>query len=198
MKNKNTKHEFAYYSRTLQEPFDTVEELLEAEEAYYAKLKAKEDKAAAKKADASKVETAFKELNQARKEYKETMAKIAETYRKNLTELKAAFEEEQAAAVASVVGGIANVPAFLGALAVSVIIYFIPPKFTMLGLGIYLPFYLSFSACLGGLLALVLKKVAPNFEKSGDANIVASGLLAGEGFVGVVIALIQAIMILTA
>ena len=34
---------YGYYSRVLKEPFDTLTELAEAEEAYYAKLKAKED-----------------------------------------------------------------------------------------------------------------------------------------------------------
>ena len=45
-KNENQKsvQSFAYYSRLLKEPFDTVEELNEAEEAYYAKQKAKEVK----------------------------------------------------------------------------------------------------------------------------------------------------------
>ena len=95
---KDDKQAFAYYSRLLKEPFDSIEELAEAEEAYYAKLKAKEDKAAAKKADAVKVEEAFKSLNAARKNYKETLEVITENYRKNLVELKAAFEEDTAAA----------------------------------------------------------------------------------------------------
>lgn len=55
----------------------------------------------------------------------------------------------QAAAVASVVGGIANVPVFFGGLIASIVIYFITPRFTMLGLGIYLPFYLSFTGMPG-------------------------------------------------
>ena len=43
--------EYGYFSKLLKEPFDTIEELQEAEEAYYAKQKAKEDAAAMKKAD---------------------------------------------------------------------------------------------------------------------------------------------------
>lgn len=94
-KNENQKsvQSFAYYSRLLKEPFDTVEELNEAEEAYYAKQKAKEDKAAKKKADAQKVEDAFKALNAARKHYKEQLATITENYTAQLKELKEAFAE---------------------------------------------------------------------------------------------------------
>jgi hypothetical protein len=84
---------YAYYSRVLKEVFDSPKELLEAEEAYYAKQKAKEEKAAVKKADAVKVEEAFKALNNARKEYKEQITLVAENYGKELKELKAAFEE---------------------------------------------------------------------------------------------------------
>ncbi|MBE6955745.1 MAG: peptide transporter [Ruminococcaceae bacterium] len=108
------------------------------------------------------------------------------------------FPAAQAAAVASVVGGIANLPVFFGGLIASIVIYFITPRFTMLGLGIYLPAYLSFTAGLGGLLRLIVAKAAPEFDKGTTGTVVASGLLAGEGFIGVVIALIQACQILAA
>ena len=108
------------------------------------------------------------------------------------------FPAAQAAAVASVVGGIANLPVFFGGLIASIVIYFITPRFTMLGLGIYLPAYLSFTAGLGGLLRLIVAKAAPEFDKGTTGTVIASGLLAGEGFIGVVIALIQACQILAA
>lgn len=108
------------------------------------------------------------------------------------------FPAAQAAAVASVVGGIANVPVFVGALIASIVIYFITPRFTMLGLGIYLPFYLSLTAFIGGAIKFVVEKVAPKFAEGQTGTVIASGLLAGEGFIGVVIALIQAVQILMA
>lgn len=108
------------------------------------------------------------------------------------------FPAAQAAAVASVVGGIANLPVFFGGLVASIVIYFITPRFTMLGLGIYLPAYLSFTAGIGGLLRLIVAKAAPKFEQGTTGTVIASGLLAGEGFIGVVIALIQACQILAA
>ena len=92
-KEKNMK--IPYYSRVLNEVFDSVEELQLAEEAYYAKQKAKEEKAASKKADAVKVEEAFKQLNAARKDFKEQLLLVTENYTNELKALKAAFEESK-------------------------------------------------------------------------------------------------------
>lgn len=92
---KKAAQAYSYYSRVLEEPFDTIEELTKAEDAYYAKLKAKEDKAAAKKADAQLVEEAFKALNTTRKVYKETLQKLTETYSKDLVKLKEDFEAKR-------------------------------------------------------------------------------------------------------
>ena len=89
---RKTDQAYSYYSRVLKEPFDSVEELQLAEEAYYAKLRAKEEKAATKKADAKTVEDAFKNLNLARKSYKEQYTALQTAYREELAELKHAFE----------------------------------------------------------------------------------------------------------
>jgi uncharacterized protein YdiU (UPF0061 family) len=93
---KKAEQSYSYYSRILKEPFDSVEELIEAEEAYYTKLKAKEDKAAQKKADASLVEEAFTALNAARRTYKETLLKLTENYSAELVKLKEDFEAKKA------------------------------------------------------------------------------------------------------
>ncbi len=82
-----------FYSKVLKEPFNSIEELMEAEEAHYAKLKAKEDKAAEKKADATKVEEAFKKLNAARKAYKDNLNEATQIYSKGLLELKEGYEK---------------------------------------------------------------------------------------------------------
>ena len=60
-----------------------------------------------------------------------------------------------------------------------------------LGLGIYLPFYLSFTAFIGGAIKFIVQKVAPQWDKKGSGLVIASGLLGGEAVVGVIIALIQ-------
>lgn len=87
---------YAFYSRVLNKPFDTLSELNAAEDAHFAELKAKEDKVAQKKADAIKVEDAFKALNAARKAYKENLIKLADEYSDALKTLKVAFEDGKA------------------------------------------------------------------------------------------------------
>jgi hypothetical protein len=87
-----TNVEYGYYSKLLKEPFDSLNELTMAEEAYYAKQKAKEDAAAQKKADAQKVDEAFKALNAARKAYKEDLTLLTKEYAESLDNLKKAFE----------------------------------------------------------------------------------------------------------
>lgn len=84
--------DYSYYSNVLNKPFASIDELRVAEAAHYAEIKAKEDKAAAKKADAAKVEDAFKALNQARREYKEKLTQLTKEYGEELTRMKKAFE----------------------------------------------------------------------------------------------------------
>ena len=83
---------YSFYSRVLNKPFDSVEELAKAEAAYYDELKAKEDKVAEKKADAKKVEDDFKALNAARKAYKEDLTALTKEYSDELAHLKKAYE----------------------------------------------------------------------------------------------------------
>jgi chromosome segregation ATPase len=92
-KNKQqVTRDYSYYSRVLKAPFDSIDELKKAEAAYYAEIKAKEDKAATKKADAIKVEDAFKALNAARKDYKDNILATTQQYSENLAALKKSFE----------------------------------------------------------------------------------------------------------
>jgi uncharacterized protein YihD (DUF1040 family) len=89
---KDKMQNYMYYSTVLEQPFKSVEELAEAEEAYYAKQKAKEDAAAQKKADAQKVEEAFKALNLARKAYKDDTTALTKEYAESLDNLKKAYD----------------------------------------------------------------------------------------------------------
>lgn len=84
--------DYGYYSRVLNKPFDSIEELREAEAAHRAEIQAREDKVAQKKADAQKVDDAFKAMNAARKEYKEKLNQLTKEYAEELTKLKDAFE----------------------------------------------------------------------------------------------------------
>lgn len=112
------------------------------------------------------------------------------------------FVAAQASVVATMVSGIPSVPAFALGLIVGFALYFAKFPAMMLGLGIYLPFYMSFSAFLGAVVKLVWDAVAkrrreklPEEERAvAEARseetglVVASGVLGGESIVGVVIA----------
>jgi uncharacterized oligopeptide transporter (OPT) family protein len=100
------------------------------------------------------------------------------------------FSAPQANAVAAMVGGIPNTIAFVLGLAIATVLYLLNVPVMTLGLGVYLPFYLSFTAFLGGVISFIVKKRAPAYEK--DGSIIASGILGGEAFLGVVIAIFQA------
>lgn len=106
------------------------------------------------------------------------------------------FPAPQAGAVASMVGGISHMPAFLIGLVAAILLYIVNFPVMTLGLGVYLPFYLSLTAFIGGALRFIVMKAAPNYEKGGSGQIVAAGLLGGEAVVGVIIALIQAVQIM--
>ena len=83
---------YGFYSNVLQKPFERLDDLKKAEEVYFAEQKAKEDKVAQKKADAQKVEDAFKALNATRKIYKEKLAQLTKEFSEELEHLKKAFE----------------------------------------------------------------------------------------------------------
>jgi hypothetical protein len=89
---KNPEQSYSYYSRVLEKPFDTLEALTAAEAEHFEKIKIKEDAAAQKKNDALVVENAFKDLNTARKTYKEELTQLTTEYANSLENLKNAYE----------------------------------------------------------------------------------------------------------
>lgn len=117
----------------------------------------------------------------------------------------AEFVAAQASVVATMVAGIPHIGAFIFGLATGFALYLAKVPSMMLGLGIYLPFYLSLTAFLGALV-----KVAFDFARKRRADkaglgeeerarrlaaleetglVVASGLLGGESIVGIILAL---------
>ena len=118
------------------------------------------------------------------------------------------FVSAQASVVATLVSGIPNLPAFLVGLALGLVIYFVSGPAMMIGLGVYLPFYLSFSAFLGCLAKWIYDAIAKaryaNLSESEQLEaqarkgqtglVVASGLLGGESIVGVCVALAAVFM----
>ena len=88
--------DYAFYSRVLGMVFESLDDLKRAEAKHFDELKAKEDKAATRKADAAKVEAAFKAMNAARKTYKENLAQLTTEYTQAMANTKKAFEAGKA------------------------------------------------------------------------------------------------------
>lgn len=113
------------------------------------------------------------------------------------------FVAAQASVVATMVAGIPSIPAFLVGFAAGFVLYLVKAPAMMLGLGIYLPFYMSAAAFFGAMVRVVYNAVgkrrraaaAPEdraeLEKRHEQTglVVASGLLGGESVVGVLVAL---------
>ena len=102
------------------------------------------------------------------------------------------FVSAQASVVATMVSGIPSIPAFVTGLAAGIVLYCIGLPSMMIGLGVYLPFYMSLAAPIGALIKVVYDRTVradDNPQNDEDGIIVASGLLGGESIVGVIIAL---------
>ena len=106
------------------------------------------------------------------------------------------FPAAQASAVAAMVGGISNMTAFIIGLIAAAILYCVNFPVITLGLGVYLPFYMSATAAIGGAIRFITDRFAPSFESDGKGTIIASGLLGGESIVGVIIAIYYALQII--
>ncbi len=114
------------------------------------------------------------------------------------------FVSAQANVVATLVSGVPCMPAFLAGLALGFIIYCFRGPSMMIGLGVYLPFYMSLTAFLGCVAKWLIdyfrcRRIAnlPPEEQvsrreSGEQTglVIASGLLGGESVVGIVIAIV--------
>ena len=110
------------------------------------------------------------------------------------------FVSAQASVVATMVSGIPSVPAFALGLLGGVALYCAGLPAMMLGLGVYLPFYMSLTAALGAGVKWVYDRVCARrgsdegrSEDSGQTAeergiVIASGVLGGESIVGVIIA----------
>ena len=82
-----------YYSEKLNKLFDTEKDLKAAEKEVADKETKKAELAQAKKADAAKVEEAFKARNAARREYNTKVMDARKAYNSALLEAKKAFED---------------------------------------------------------------------------------------------------------
>ena len=87
-----------YYSEKLDKLFDTEKELVAAEKELAEKLAKQKEAAVAKKADATKVEEAFKARNAARRTYNDRIVEAKKVYNTILEEAKKSFNDTVAAA----------------------------------------------------------------------------------------------------
>ena len=109
------------------------------------------------------------------------------------------FVSAQASVVATMVSGIPSIAAFGIGIIAGIALYCLGIPSMMLGLGIYLPFYMSLTAAVGALIKAVYDRVGDGRATAADAEttheesgiIVASGILGGESIVGVIIALVS-------
>lgn len=114
------------------------------------------------------------------------------------------FVAAQASVVATMVSGIPHVGAFVIGVVAGLVLYWVKLPAMLFGLGIYLPFYLSATACLGAVVRLCVERYARRKATNTSAEIdqvlldeyeergllMASGVLGGESIVGVLIALV--------
>ena len=117
------------------------------------------------------------------------------------------FVAAQASVVATMVSGIPSVPWFAGGFIAGIVMYWLGIPAMMIGLGVYLPFYMSLTAFLGSCVKLAYDKWAAHRDAEAGLSdeekaakdaafqeqglVVASGLLGGESIVGVILAFVS-------
>jgi uncharacterized oligopeptide transporter (OPT) family protein len=99
----------------------------------------------------------------------------------------------QAKAVTAMVGGLGHVPAFVAGLCIALVLTLLKVPAATLGLGVYLPFYISSIMGFGALALLGIRLIGgKRMRDAVNANtpLVSSGFLGGEGITGVILAII--------
>ncbi len=131
------------------------------------------------------------------------MAVLVSAYGPQAFGPQAQFVSAQASVVATMVSGIPSVPAFALGLAAGLALCLAGFPAMMLGLGVYLPFYMSFTAFLGAMAKVAYdavcrrrraglgpeERAAKEKAQAESGLVVSSGLLGGESIVGVLVAL---------
>jgi uncharacterized oligopeptide transporter (OPT) family protein len=106
------------------------------------------------------------------------------------------FVAAQASVVATMAGGIPNVPAFAVGVVLGAVGAIAGLPIMTLGLGVYLPFTTSSGVMVGALVRLIVERRAKDktpeeqAKATAGGQTLASGFLGGESLVGVVMALV--------
>jgi uncharacterized oligopeptide transporter (OPT) family protein len=95
----------------------------------------------------------------------------------------------QAVAVTQMVQGLGDPLVFGSAVGIGALLYLVKVPAMTLGIGMYLPFAMSFTVFLGGMIRGVYQRLKPGAAEQGA--VASSGLLGGEGITGVTIAIIS-------
>ncbi|WP_077598396.1 OPT/YSL family transporter [Olsenella urininfantis] len=106
------------------------------------------------------------------------------------------FVSAQASVVATMVSGIPSVWGFAIGLAAGIGLYFAKIPSMMIGLGVYLPFFMTLTASLGALAKLAYDRACARRGEGPDESqerglVLASGVLGGESIMGVVVAFLS-------
>lgn len=98
----------------------------------------------------------------------------------------------QAKAVATMIGGLGNNKALIIGIIIGIVLFFTKLPTATLGLGFYLPIYISSIMALGAISLMIAKKFSKSKEAVNETTaLISSGLLGGEGIAGVLIAIIS-------
>ena len=97
------------------------------------------------------------------------------------------YPAPQAAAVASIINGSGDKSSLIWGIIIGFILYLMNVPSATFGLGFYLPLHISLSMGIGAIISFVLKK--KNMLTVKDINLLSSGFMAGEGVIGVFVAI---------
>ncbi len=97
----------------------------------------------------------------------------------------------QAYAVSTMVAGIPNLSAFIAGFSIGLVLFLANIPAMTLGIGLYLPMFISTTAFVGGMIKLLVDKFYNDNKNTGV--IIASGFLGGEGIIGVALAILRVI-----
>lgn len=119
----------------------------------------------------------------------------------------AEFVAAQASVVANMISGAVLVTPFVIGLVIGFLLYVFKLPSMMVGLGVYLPFYMSITACIGAFIKWLFDRICASRDaslpeeerlakleaRSDTGVVIASGILGGESVVGVIVALIATV-----
>jgi len=87
------------------------------------------------------------------------------------------------------VSGLPSPSAFFIGLVAGFGLYVLNVPVMTIGIGVYLPFFISAAAAVGGLAKFIIMRKRPQWDEK--VTLAASGFMGGEGVTGVIIAFIR-------